>query len=491
MMAWSEILAEAIAASGQSGDMAAPNILLELTNGLNSPLTTMGSRDGAHSIFTRLKEDLGFVKLMRSSRLPISEDQKEKLTGSVRWLIGMLSDWRGAGDPKQAKLVAMIAVAAWLDENGILWSLMPDKIAQNQELGQFFKNSLKRVHFQIEVAKSSRSPIVDTEQMAEVAAAEAERNWPELRYFAEDTHWGVHSNVLLRQSVMLLNRFFPNHLTQVGQTVSQIGIAMTMMTAVSLCDALKIAAKAENDFLQFASVCRIFNVHDRVSPLNTAQEDALDALLKLVVKDAPRWAAWMLAFAAHPYRASQMQPAIGRCLALADEAALRAYVDAICLEPNWLGRDEVKTCLDAFANRVPLERRQAAWTMAFARWSKWNFNVSEDHSSPIEITLSNIDFAIVGYAVECLTPAEREKHIADLLCMVERAEHVWHKSQLQFMRYIYRILSNAQPFIHARECSDDRDKWLWSKNGKYFFSHLDDPYWRLRCGIHDISSRRL
>jgi hypothetical protein len=91
-----------------------------------------------------------------------------------------------------------------------------------------------------------------------------------------------------------------------------------------------------------------------------------------------------------------------------------------------------------------------AWRMAFARWSDWNFGERDGHSAPTEITLSNMDFAIVGYAVECLTPEERETHIAGCLDMVGRAEHVWHKSQLNSMHYyIEHCLALNHSFMRA------------------------------------------
>jgi len=267
-------------------------------------------------------------------------------------------------------------------------------------------------------------------------------------------------------------------------------VAANGRARISVGDAFRFATQAENRSLQFAAVCRLFAIHDRVRALDAAQEDALVALLNQVATDVPRWAAWMRAFAAHPYQTGQMQPAIGRCLAFSDEAALRAYVDAIYLQSSWLGRDEVKACLATFANSVSLERRQAAWRMAFARWSDWNFSEREGHSAPTEISLSNMDFAIVGYAVECLTLEERETHIAGCLDAVGRAEHVWHKSQLNFMHCIYRALARSQPFLHARDCGTDRDNWLWSKSGGYYFEQLDDPYWRLRYSLHKMPSRR-
>jgi hypothetical protein len=486
MTAWRDMLAEAIAASGQSGDLLAPTSLLRLSNSLDNPLAMLSGRDTECEIFAALDEDLGFVRVIRSSKLTISADQKEKLASSIRWLVRMLSDWRQIDDPRHARFVAIIAVAARLDENGALWPLMPDTITQNQELGQELKDTLGRLQFRVEAANLSRSPIVDREQMEEFATAEAEQNWPALRLFAENVPWRFQSNAILDQSVRLLNRFFTNHLAEVGRAVSQVGVAMQMMTALSVGDAFTVATQAENNTLQFAAVCRLFAIHDRVRALDAAQENALVALLNQVSTDAPRWDAWMRAFAAHPYQTSQMQRAIGLSLAFSDEAALRAYVDALCLQSSWLGRDEVKACLGAFANCVSVERRQAAWRMAFARWSDWNFGERDGHSATTEITLSNIDFAIVGYAVECLSSEERETHIAGCLDMVERAEHVWHKSQLNFMYYMYRVLSHSQPFLRARDCGTDWDNWLWSKSGKFYFDQLDDPYWRLRYCLHDM-----
>jgi hypothetical protein len=264
MTAWTDILAEAIAASGQPGDFSAPTSLLELSDSLDNPLTTLSGRDTEHEVFAALDEDLGFVWLVRSSRLTISADQKEKLAGSIRWLIGTLSDWRQADDPTRARLVAMIAVAARLDENGALWLLMPDKITQNQELGEELGDILRRVQLRLEAASFSRSPTVDKEQIEEFATAEADQNWPQLRFFVENVHWRFCSNAVLDQSVRLLNRFFPDRLVEMGRAVSQMGVAMQLVTAISVGDAFRFATQSENDTLQFAAVCRLFAIHDRV-----------------------------------------------------------------------------------------------------------------------------------------------------------------------------------------------------------------------------------
>lgn len=486
-MVWHDILAEAIAVSGDSSSLSAPTSLLKLSENLENPLTALSGLDTGQEIFGAFDEDFGFIRVIRSLGSVISVEQKEKLASLIRWLIATLCGWRQIIDPKRATLTVIIVAAARLDENGALWGLMPDKINQNHELGFELQDILGRLQFRIGPGGFSRSPIVDGEQMEEFAAAEAEQNWSALRYFAENISWRFYSSAILDQSVRGLNRFFPDQLIQKGRAVSQVGVAMQMMTAISVVDSFRVATQAENNVLQFAAVCRLFSSHDRLRVFDDAEEDALVSLLRKVSTDAPRWTAWMQAFATHPYQTSLMQPAIGQCLALSDDTALRAYIEAILLQSNWLGRNEVKTCLGAFANCVSLERRQVAWRMAFARWSDWNFGERDDHSALTEISVSNIDFAIVGYAVECLTSEEREVQIAGCLKMVERVEHSWHESHLNFMYSMYRVLSHSQPLVHARDCGTHRESWLWNKSYKFLFDQFNDPYWRLRYNLHDLS----
>lgn len=490
MTTWTDILTEAIAAADRPGELSVPTALLELNNRLGNPLRAMSAEDTEHEQFAALDRDLEFVWPIRSSSITISEFHKGKLASSVRWLIGILSGWRQGDDPTYATLATTIAVAARLDDNGVLWALMPAAIAQNYELGRTLADILAGFQVKIELTAFSRSPIVDEERIEELSKAEGEKNWPALRFFAENIPFHFHASAAVNQSVGLLNRFFPDLLIEATRAVSQIGIAMQVVTAMSIDDAFDFATRSQSDIVQFAAVCRLVAMHDGVQALNSAQEEALATLLCRVSADAPRWAAWMKAFAAHPYRARQMQPAIGLCLARSDEIALRAYIDAIDLQAGWLGRDEVKACLGAFANRVSLERRQAAWKMAFNRWSDWSFGAQSDHSIYSEITVSNMDFAVVGYASECLTPKEREAYIAGCWHVAERAELMWHRSQREFMNYIYRGLSRLQPFYHSGICGADRDKWLWDKGSGYLVDQLDDPYWRSRYFLHTTSSRR-
>jgi hypothetical protein len=490
MTPWTEKLIGAIAAAGRPGPMFAPNALEERLNGLDNPLGALIDHDAANEMFAILDEDLGYVWPVRQARREYSDDLAQKTAGAIRWLISALSAWRLEDDPKRARLAAILAVGARLDEGGALWPLLPDTIVENVALGGGLVDVLGRLDFRFGVAGWSRSPILHGEQLEQLNRAEAERDWAVLRHYAEGYADRAYGNVVLGQSVRILNRFFPTRIITAGQAVSNLGVALQFATTLSISEALSVATQSANALLAFAAVCRLFNKHDRVREIGPAQEDTLVALLWSFASDAPLWSAWMRAFAMYPNQTELMQRAIGRALSELGESELRAYIDAIYLQSSWVGREDIAACFAAFADRVPLERRRTAWRLMFQRWSEWNFGEQEGHAALTAISLSNVDFAIVGYAVECLTAEDRESYISNCLDVVGRSEQVWHRSHLDHMRYVYRALSRFQPFGHARSCGLDRTRWLWSETSGYYPDQLDDPFWRLRYNLHNMPERK-
>ncbi|MBX3488720.1 hypothetical protein [Parvibaculum sp.] len=476
---WSEQLKSLIAATDGPGEELAPAQLLATSLSLGTPLAALVSREGSDSLFHALNDDLGFVFPIRHSGQALSDEHTRKLAGSLRWLIDGLCSWRVTDDQKGVKLAALMVVAARLDEEGALWEALPSKISGNPDLAKGLVHVLSNLNINFEMG-FTRSPISDGETLDEIQIAEAEKDWARLRQVAEDLCYSQMIPVFVSQSVRLLQRFFPNDLVAYAGTVSQVAMAMEIVTVLPIEAALDIATRSKSDVLEFASVCRLFNQYTRVTVLTSAEEDALVTLLIQAAADAPRWTRWMKAFVAHPYRASQMQAALGRCLASGDPTAMTDYLDALVLQANFLGREEVGACLLAFAQNTPLARRQEVWRQAFERWSNWNYGEGQKNTIHNEISLSNLDFAIVAYSMECQTEEERNAFIADCLDKVGRAEHTWYSSQGVFQEYLYRTLSRIQPFAHAQSSTSDPNTWLWNKNGGCFCHLLNEPFWRLR-----------
>ena len=484
MTGWPVEIEAAITAAGQPGDVLVPSDLLAYCGGLGDPVATLIGPDSWKEIFAALDPDLGFVWQARHGNVHITDEQRQKIAGALRWLVASLPDWRKANDPKNAALVAIIVVACRLDEEGALWKLLPDEAGGNSELGQELARLLGTFRINLDL-RPTRSPISEGEELKGFLRAEADKDWVGLRRLAEGVAFQAMTNVLLSQSMRALQQFYPALLVQVAQAVSQIGIAMEMATSISVKDALNLAAQSGNDFMQFASVCRLFNTYAPVRELDAGQEAALDGVLAAVAKEPARWAAWMRAFVAHPYQTRQMQPAVGRTLAGTDDIALQAYFDALVVQSSFLGREEVAATLEAFAAIVTPERRETAWRMGFARWSDWDFDAAQSASRLTTISISNLDFAIVGYAIECLTLEERNALAEACLGDLQRTELRWHKSQRDFMDHTYRVMSRFQPLAHARAAGADRRTWLRDKDADFLLDRFDQPFWKLRYHLQE------
>jgi len=487
MTPWRAELEAAISAAAKPGAPLVPSALLTHCQGLNDPVTHLLGEETGHTIYAALNESSGFISLVRNRQLVMTDERRQKVAGAVRWLVATMQAWRRADDPKDAIVVSLVVVAARLDEEGLLWRLLPDAAGPNQEMGIALGTILSRMRVN-PTLMATRSPISEGEELDGLLKAETEKDWPTLRRLAEEVAYHATTSVLVSQPSRALNRFFPNILTQIAQAVPQIGIAMAIVTALPVEDAFKLGARSGNDYTQFASVCRLFNQYTRVRALGAAQEDALDQLLALVVQNPAQWASWMRAFVAHPYRATQIQPAIGRALAGADVIAMQGYLDGIYVQASWLGRSEVGACLEAFASRVPLDRRQSAWRLAFARWQRWNFGAHENLSRLTAISQSNLDFAIVGYVAECLSGQEREAYANGCLITLKNTELRWHQSQQPFMEDSYRIMSRYQPFAQAGLAGTDRSKWLRDKAEDYLLGEFEEPYWRQRYHLQKMPS---
>ena len=90
---------------------------------------------------------------------------------------------------------------------------------------------------------------------------------------------------------------------------------------------------------------------------------------------------------------------------------MEAFVHSIGLRAKPAGPDEgrrcVAACLREFRTTATPERRRALWTLAFARWSSWQFDVAAPDTHLLKICWAELDYAVVGYAVECMDDAGR------------------------------------------------------------------------------------
>jgi hypothetical protein len=489
MSVWTDILDQAIPAASEDGPFLEPAAFLALCETKDRPLEALVHDDLRQEMFDVLSIDLQFDWATRASQAAFVGPRMERLIAALRWLRRALGEWQPANDPKWVQLTAILALGARLDENGALWSRLPGWASSNEKLGEHLAQMLGQMKFQMRVGGYTRTPINDQEDLNRFLKAETDRDWSALRFYAEHINFHFESSAVLDQSTRILNRFFPDDLARAARSVNQLALAMQIVTALSAGEGFALGASSQNPLVQFAAICRLFVIFDRVRSLEPADEDKLIALLIQIASDLTLWASWMKTFVSHPHQTHEIQAAVGAALATLEDDALIAYANAIFLDPSFVGRESIANCLEAFASRVPVERRQRAWRAFFRRWDEWNFGAADDHHVITEISLSNIDFAIVGYAMECLSADEREAQLNACMNLVGKTEDVWHSSQRDMMNYVHRALARLQPFAHARLCSEDRSGWLWNKDRGYFAEQLNDPFWISRFALFKMAEK--
>ena len=125
-----------------------------------------------------------------------------------------------------------------------------------------------------------------------------------------------------------------------------------------------------------------------------------------------------------------------------------------------LGADDVAICLREFRSTAPLDRRKVLWTLVHQRWLDWGFDRANRDTHLLTISRCQIDYALVGYACECMDQQERDKAIDDVRQRLERLEDAWHPSITDVVTGWNRLLSEMQPYAHGRNVAASGQEWL-------------------------------
>jgi hypothetical protein len=294
----------------------------------------------------------------------------------------------------------------------------------------------------------------------------------------------VFPNVFIAQSTRCLDRFGFEHLVRAANAIRHVAIAMQVASALPTGSSLKLGAACENAYIQFAAAyCSVFWKRAN-PPLAQEDQELLELLLAKVSCNAERWMQWMLVFNRYPTRAGPMQNALGRTLARTSDSAVTAYIDAMILNPAaGDGRDVVAECLRTFAESASEEHRQYLWKRAHDRWEKWRFGIADYHPHMFAIGNCELDYAIVGYALECMTEHERNEAIAGISRQLASLQNVWHGSHSDCIAEWNRLLSQLQPYAHADEVLKSGQDWLMRERQYMPFKPDENQYATMMYGI--------
>lgn len=447
------------------GPIAEPVKLIAELDVVDAPLSALNDHDRANQLFNALYFEFGMTIYGRLVHVPIKQDDCIRWASLVRWLLNQLDTWRRADDPADRRLVAMFVVAQATDWENALWELMPPAKGTNAELIERLKKLVGSIAPSFGSRFGAQVPIWEGEAVEKFVAADHAGDWAAI---AQNFHLIDHQlmpNTIVRQAVQFLARCGIGYLADGTEAIRQTVAAVLIARVVPQDKRVALGCLSNNAYMQFGCVLAVMReFRARPSLSAPGERDMTDLLLK-VAADEPRWAAWMKAFNTHPQGCQTLQVPLGRALADGPDSSLAPYVNAISLYPwpansaSHGGRSSVAICLNAFRAQANLARRQELWKLAHARWRNWDFDNGHD-THLIGICWSALDYAVVGYAVECLNDGERTAAANNILADMQNSEFRWHASVSDVMTSWNRSLSRLQPFAHAQQANATQANWL-------------------------------
>jgi hypothetical protein len=482
MSSGNDQLAKALQEAAREGDITAPAGLLAQIASLENPLQALQNGDRANELFDALDNEFGFIRFSFLAYAPvpaaqIEEADKLRYSSLLRWLIRELRGWRTGDDPRQDKLVAAFVVAQRCDSSDGLWNLLPNEIGENTELIDHLKRLIASFAVTFNARPGAQVPIWEAEAVEAFKRADAEGDWVAvIKGWQPFRYQFFFANTLQIQTVRLLYRYSRERLIEGVANLRQTPVIMHIAGVLTNEQRLHLAIGSDNPHVQIACVYRTLSDDRRPTNLGDAASGLLTDLLLKVATDTPRWAQWMNVFVSYP----ALQVSLARVLARAPEGALDGYVDAIRLFP-WpiksnTTRLVVAECLREFRARAPLERRKALWSRAHERWRHWDFGSADPNQHMTAISRSDLDYAVVGYASECMDEAARDAALNAIRAEVQTLECHWHGSFTDILARWYRLVSHFQPYAHAASVAGHDEDWLPMERIYFLFEPSQNKY---------------
>ena len=426
-----------------------PDELLRRIRPHDQPLRAIGHWDKANWIFSGLEEAAGFINIWRVSGLQPKQADCDRWTQLFRWLIQGLLSWRRDQDPTYHNLTALFVVAQYCYfENG-LWEALPPDVGGNIDLLDSVTKLIASLSCEFKTHNAQAVPIWEQEAIDQFQAADAKENWLGVDELWNSIEPAMIAHALQGQLIRYLGHFNRDKLGEATRHVAQFTVAMHIANALAPSERLEVGLATTNSRLKFACVYSIWHLQ-RQRTLNSKERDLLSSLLLQITANNINWLKWMAVFNRHPLRYPGLQPALGRALAVACESALQSYIDSIKLSLDRQGsRDTVAVCLAEFRAIATQRQQQLLWTMAFCRWSSWNFDEANPEQHAFQIGWSELDYAVVSYAVDCLDAGARAQAQKDIFDRLSVLDNQWHDSVTDCITAFNRLLSALQPYAHA------------------------------------------
>lgn len=455
------VLVDVLADARNPGPASGPRDLLSALAAIDRPMELLSNWDRCQALCGAFSDEYSFIQLARAAQVRPSDVDMKKWSALLRWMLEELTNWNTGDDPQLRTLAAVFIAGTMSDADHELWGLLPSPFEANQHLVETLQGMLKSCNVLIDAPLHIRAPISTKEAIDRFAAANAAKNWKEINECLDGFGDYISASLLQTQATRILARCEKNHLLSVLSGIDEALLAVSFVDAIwDEYTYLALAVDCTSPHFEFAALRSA--VYRRRYPSPTVQ--GLDFLLIKMSADPGRWRDLMDIFNRYPVRYPRLQDALGRALAIVPSQAREAYIAAIQLNDvafDDAGRENVAACLRAFQAQANRNQREAMWRLAYDRWSAWDFGRSDPDTHLLQIRASLLDYAIVGYAIECLGANAAMQVRVDILAKSLSLHQRWHLSEFAMMADWNRSLSSFQPFGHAEHIlAGNNEDWL-------------------------------
>lgn len=429
-----------------------------------------------------LQADLNVVHQYRWSHHPLSKEDRDIWIDRLAWLLKTL-DACHYQRPGSAMLVAILRTGSAFAFETRIWHGLPAKYFSDNLLASMaaFVGSTQ-CSFNL---RGSSEPIWEREAVDNFLQADAAGDWPKIERAWQTIVPAIWPDGDLAEATACLCA------TEKGcralalaldacQTILPIASVANVMTPDKIG---QVVTHVISDRARFALVQSLAFKHPRNESLSDATLDNLVKLFRRVQQNDAEWQKWMRAFNRYPVRTRALQPAFGKSMAGSQQKAKAAYMEALDLSTNHGDcREAATTCLSEFCKAASLDERRAMWTLAYQRWQAWDFARNCTDTPLMWMAVSDLDFALIGYVVECLSDSELRTKLAALTTELTTVQDRWYSDRVAFESAWYSALSRWQIFTYAASVRAGQYEWEAPRKVLMPFDPSADRYCAMSLG---------
>ncbi len=478
----------ALALASAPGLTQGPTALLTALEAHDAPLKCLAGGYGTESIRAAIEEDFGFLHLLRMRSVDASSVEMERWAALMRWLITTVKDWKPSEDPSTRLLAAAVVTSRMCGGDIDLWQLLGDGDTPSTEFLAALSLLVSKSRVVFGARGHASLPIWESEFVDAFQAADASGDWAAIADMWPRLDHVFSPDILLTEMARCLARHDFAGLVRAADALQQTPLIMQLAHALAVDQRLRLAITSTSERVRFCCAFVTVARGTGAPPLASDEQAALSELLVQVAGRPEEWRKWMTVFNTYPLRYPALHHSLGDALACASQNASTIYIDSIKLYPIRItdtdeSRSLICECLRVFGSNASPEHRRAVWAQAYRRWLDWRFGAADLSNHLSDVNWSPIDFAIVSYACECMSVADRDKAIADLQNATAEIELTWRKSDSQCITEWNRILSLFQPYAHARHAVDAGFEILSTRHVYYPFDVSQSLYHRIMFRI--------